>query len=165
MIGKTEAVKKYLPTAEAAVQVIVGTDIKVNQSFTLPVLSAIEKITNTFQAWNSSEEMEMGLFRITIPDYDERAFREALVNAFCHRDYSMLGRVRVQIGDEGMIISNPGGFVEGITIENLLDSEPHGRNPAFVETRDIHERLLRDMVHRIVHSARMTERICFFIEL
>ena len=49
MIGKTEAVKKYLPTAEAAVQVIVGTDIKVNQSFTLPVLSAIEKITNTFQ--------------------------------------------------------------------------------------------------------------------
>ena len=95
MIGKIEAVKKYLPTAEAAVQVIVGTDIKVNQSFTLPVLSAIEKITNTFQAWNSSEEMEMGLFRITIPDYDER-----------------------------------GGFVEGITVDNLLDAEPHGRNPA-----------------------------------
>ena len=107
MIGKIEAVKKYLPTAEAAVQVIVGTDIKVNQSFTLPVLSAIEKITNTFQAWNSSEE-----------------------NAFCHRDYSMLGRVRVQIGDEGMTISNPGGFVEGITVDNLLDAEPHGRNPA-----------------------------------
>ena len=29
-----------------------------------------------------------------------------------------------------MTISNPGGFVEGITVDNLLDAEPHGRNPA-----------------------------------
>lgn len=130
MIGKGEAVKRYLPTAEAAVQVTVGTDVKVNQSFTLPLLSAIEKITSVFESWNSSEEMEMGLFRVTIPDYDPRAFREALINAFCHRDYSMLGRVRVHIGDEGMTVSNPGGFIEGITIDNLLDAEPHGRNPA-----------------------------------
>ena len=134
MIGKAAAVKKYLPTSEAAVQVMVGTDIKVNQSFTLPILSAIEKITNTFEAWNKSEEMEMGLFRLTIPDFDPRAFREALVNAFCHRDYSVLGRVRVLIGDEGMTISNPGGFIEGITIDNLLDAEPHGRNPALADT-------------------------------
>lgn len=40
------------------------------------------------------------MFRITIPDYDIRAFREALVKAFCHRDYSVLGRVLVQINDE-----------------------------------------------------------------
>ena len=70
---------------------------------------------------------------MTIPDFDPTAFREAIVNAFCHRDYSRLGRVLVQINDTGMAISNPGGFIEGISAENLLDAEPHGRNPALAD--------------------------------
>lgn len=40
----------------------------------------------------------------------------------------MLGTVRVAIDDEGLIISNPGGFIEGVTLDNLLTVEPHGRN-------------------------------------
>jgi ATP-dependent DNA helicase RecG len=115
------------------VQVLVGTDIKVNESFFLPILAAFEKILGVFSAWNSSKEMDIGLYRITIPDYDTRAFREALVNAFCHRDYSVLGRVLVQMNDEGMSISNPGGFIEGICADNLLDVEPHGRNPVLAD--------------------------------
>ena len=133
LIGRKEALKRHMPTAEASVQVLVGTDIKVNESFYFPILAAFEKISDAFSAWNHSEEMEQGLFRITIPDYDPRAFREALVNAFCHRDYSVLGRVLVQITDEGMTISNPGGFIEGIRVDNLLDAEPHGRNPALAD--------------------------------
>ena len=133
LIGRKESLKCHMPTAEASIQVLVGTDIKVNESFYLPILAAFEKISDTFSAWNHSEEMEQGLFRITIPDYDPRAFREALVNAFCHRDYSVLGRVLVQITDEGMTISNPGGFIDGIRADNLLDAEPHGRNPALAD--------------------------------
>ena len=133
LIGRKEALKRLMPTAEASIQVLVGTDIKANESFYLPILAAFEKISDAFSAWNHSEEMEQGLFRITIPDYDPRAFREALVNAFCHRDYSVLGRVLVQINDEGMTISNPGGFIEGIRVDNLLDAEPHGRNPALAD--------------------------------
>lgn len=67
MIGKKEALKRHMPTAEASVQVLVGTDIRVNESFYLPVLAAFEKINDTFVAWNGSEEMEQGLYRITIP--------------------------------------------------------------------------------------------------
>lgn len=133
LIGKREALKKHMPTAESSVQVLEGTNIKVNESFFLPILAAFEKIESTFSAWNRSEEMSIGLFRITIPDYSLRAFREALVNAFSHRDYSMLGRVLVQIKDEGMTISNPGGFVEGIRADNLIDAEPHGRNPVLAD--------------------------------
>ncbi len=133
MIGKRDSLKRHMPTAEASIQVLEGTDIIVNESFFLPILAAFEKISDTFTAWNKSEEMDMGLFRISIPDYDARAFREALVNAFCHRDYSILGRVLVQINDEGMTISNPGGFIEGIRADNLLDVEPHGRNPALAD--------------------------------
>lgn len=133
LIGRKEALKHHMPTAEASIQVLSGTDIVVNESFHLPILAAFEKISEYFSARNGSEELDMGMFRMTIPDYDPRAFREALVNAFCHRDYSRLGRVRVQMNDEGMIISNPGGFVEGINVDNLLDAEPHGRNPVLAD--------------------------------
>ena len=133
MIGRAESLRTLLPSAETAIQVLTGTDIRVNESFYLPILAAFDRITEYFAAWNHEEEMEMGLYRISIPDFDKRAFREALVNAFCHRDYSRLGRVRLQINDEGMTISNPGGFVEGINADNLLDAEPHGRNPVLAD--------------------------------
>lgn len=133
LIGKKDRLKALMPTAESAIQVLQGTDVKVNESFTLPLLAAFERISEYMNAWNSNEDMEIGLFRITIPDIDYRAFREALVNAYSHRDYSMLGRVRVQLNDEGLTISNPGGFIEGINIHNLLDAEPHGRNPVLAD--------------------------------
>ena len=56
-----------------------------------------------------------------------------MINAFCHRDYTMLGTVRVLIDDEGMTISSPGGFIDGVTLENLLTVEPHGKNPALAD--------------------------------
>ena len=133
LIGKMERLRVLMPTAESAVQVLEGTDIRVNESFYLPILAAFEKISEYVGAWNHEEEMEEGMFRISIPDFDKRAVREALVNAFCHRDYSMLGRVRVEINQEGMTISNPGGFIEGIDVNNLLDAEPHGRNPVLAD--------------------------------
>lgn len=133
LIGKKEKLRNMMPTAESAIQVLSGTDVRVNESFFLPILAAFEKIMEYFNAWNREEELEMGLFRISIPDYDQRAFREALVNAFSHRDYATLGRVRVQINDDGMTIANPGGFIEGIRADNLIDAEPHGRNPVLAD--------------------------------
>ena len=77
--------------------------------------------------------MEIGLFRISIPAFDKRAVREAIVNAFVHRDYTRLGRVRVQLDSDGMTVSNPGGFIEGVTVKNILTAEPHGRNPVLAD--------------------------------
>lgn len=48
------------------------------------------------------------------PEFDKRALREAVVNAFCHRDYSVMGRIRVAVEDEGL--PNPGGVIEGVTL-------------------------------------------------
>lgn len=56
-----------------------------------------------------------------------------MVNAFSHRDYTKMGRVRVAINDDGLTISNPGGFVEGVNIRNLLTAEPNGRNPLLAD--------------------------------
>ena len=53
-------------------------------------------------------------------------------------DYSRLGAVHVRMDEYGITLSNPGGFVEGVTLQNLLVVPPRARNP-----------LLADIVKRI----------------
>ncbi|WP_295161288.1 ATP-binding protein, partial [Selenomonas sp. AE3005] len=97
------------------------------------LLASIEKINNYFTTINQEDEMDVGMFRVPIPHYAPQAFREALINAYSHRDYSLLGRVRVLIEREGITISNPGGFIQGVSYDKLLDAEPHGRNPVLAD--------------------------------
>ena len=133
LLGKGESLKRFVPTHRASFQVMSGTDIKVNQDYAGPLLKTIEQINDMFSPWNPSAELSVGLFSMMVPEFDHRAFREALVNAFGHRDYTLLGRVRVQLDDAGLTIANPGGFVEGINIHNLLTAEPYGRNPCLMD--------------------------------
>lgn len=128
LAGKIETIRRAVPTHGAVFQVLAGTDVRVNQDFDQPLLYTIDKLGDMFEAWNPEREFEDGLFRTSAPEFDQRAFREAIVNAFGHRDYSAMGRVRVLIDNEGLTISNPGGFIEGINIRNLLTAEPRGRN-------------------------------------
>lgn len=128
MVGKAPSIKKFVPTGKSSFQVLEGSIVRVNEDYSLPILASIEKIIAHMEVWNPEQEIEMGLFRMPAPEFDKRALREAIVNAFCHRDYSIMGRVRIAISDEGLTIANPGGFIEGVTIQNLLTAEPHGRN-------------------------------------
>ncbi|MCI6151633.1 MAG: putative DNA binding domain-containing protein [Fusobacterium perfoetens] len=128
LIGKEEKIRELMPTAKSVFQVLEGTAVRKNEEFSKPLLETFEIFEENFKVWNPELEIETGLFRMPIPEFSYNAFREALVNAFCHRDYSMIGNVRVAITDEGMTISNPGGFIEGVNLKNLLTVEPHGRN-------------------------------------
>ena len=134
LIGKAVAIKRYVPTHASAFQVLEGTEVRFNDDFVLPILQTIERLNNGIESRNPEQEIEIGLFRRSIPEFDKRAIREALVNAFSHRDYCKMGRVRVSITDDGLTIANPGGFIEGVSINNLLTAEPHGRNPQLADT-------------------------------
>ena len=133
LIGKEERISELMPTAKSAFQVLEGTNIRMNEESNKPLLELFENYETYLKAWNPERETEYGLFRIPIPEFDWAAFREGVVNAFCHRDYTILGSVRVLIDDEGLSISNPGGFIDGVNLKNLLTVEPHGRNPALAD--------------------------------
>jgi ATP-dependent DNA helicase RecG len=133
LIGKEDRLEELIPTAEASFQVLEGTQVRVNVQFSKPLLAVFELFEEYLKAWNPEREMEYGLFRVPIPEFSPVAFREGLVNAFCHRDYNILQMVRLVIEDEGMTISSPGGFIEGVKLSNLLTVEPHGRNPALAD--------------------------------
>ena len=133
LIGKEEKIKEYIPTAKESFQVLEGTQVRINEEYSKPLLATFELLERNMKAWNPQREMEYGLFRVPIPEFSDAAFREGLVNAFCHRDYTILQSVRVAIEDEGLTISSPGGFVEGVNLENLLTVEPHSRNPVLAD--------------------------------
>ncbi len=138
LLGTEELLRRHLPAYETAFQVLRGTKVLVNEFFRKPLLETFEAVELLFNARVTEEEIQVGLFRVPIPNFDRRAFREAFVNALVHRDYSRLGAVHVRLDDDGLAISNPGGFVEGVTLENLLVADPRSRNP-----------LLADVIKRI----------------
>ncbi len=133
LLGKESRISELMPTAKASFQVLKGTKVSVNFESAAPLLEVFEKFETYFEAWNPEQETEYGLFRVAVPEFDRGAFREGLINAFCHRDYTILGAVRVLIDDEGLTISSPGGFIDGVTLDNLLTAEPHGKNPALAD--------------------------------
>ncbi len=138
LLGTEYLLRQHIPAYEAAFQVLNGTDVRVNEFFRKPLLQTFEEIEVLFKARVEEEEIQIGLFRVPVPNYDRRAFREAFVNALVHRDFSRLGAVHVTISHDGLTISNPGGFVEGVNFNNLLVAAPRSRNP-----------LLADVIKRI----------------
>ena len=133
MLGREDVLRQHVPAHEVAFQVLEGTDVRANEFFRKPLLQAFEEIERLFAARVTEKEVQVGLFRVPVPNFERRAFREALVNALVHRDYSRLGAVHVRLGDDGLTISNPGGFVEGVNLDNLLVTEPRPRNPLLAD--------------------------------
>jgi len=68
--------------------------------------------------------------RIEIYEISLEALREALVNAVCHRDYSIPSPIYVKIFDYRVVITNLGKLLEPLTPEKLKgEHESILRNP------------------------------------
>ena len=133
LFGKEEAIRRLIPTHEVAFQVLNGTEVEVNEFQRWPLLRAAEELESRFSARNTEEELQMGLFRIAIPAFPEVSFREGLANALVHRDYTRTGAVHVQLKDDWLEISSPGGFPPGVGLENLLVTAPRPRSPILAD--------------------------------
>lgn len=71
--------------------------------------------SNSKKAWKIE-----GLNRVEFIDYPEDAVREALVNAFAHRDYGIVGsEVHIDMYDDRLEIVSPGGMYNGKYIQEL----------------------------------------------
>lgn len=133
LFGKEEALRRWLPSHEVAFQVIRGVSVEVNDFFRWPLLRVMEEIEARFRALTREEELLVGMLRVGVPDYSPAAFREGLANALIHRDYTRFGAVHVQWFDDRIEISSPGGFPEGVRLDNLLVTAPRPRNPLLAD--------------------------------
>lgn len=133
VIGRESALRELLPTHEFAFQVLARETVTFNEFRRYPLLKALEWLETNFRPYNPEKEIQIGLFRVPVPKVDLGAFREGVANALVHRDYHRLGAVHVRLDDQGLTVSNPGGLVEGVTLNNLLTTEPRPRNPALAD--------------------------------
>ncbi|PZS13779.1 MAG: AAA family ATPase [Pseudonocardiales bacterium] len=133
LFGRSQAIRRFIPTHEAAFQVLRGLGVEVNDFFTEPLFRLAEEMFSRFRARNHEEELQFGLFRVAVPAYSEAAFREALANALTHRDYTRRGALHVQWHDDQLEVSSPGGFPEGIRLDNLLVAAPQPRSPLLAD--------------------------------
>ena len=80
-----------------------------------------------------------GLRRVDVPEIDKAAFREAIINAFCHRDYREFDSVNIAVFKDRVEIRSPGLLYGGLTIETI-------------GTKMVSERrneLIAEMLHRV----------------
>ncbi|MBS3126868.1 putative DNA binding domain-containing protein [Candidatus Woesearchaeota archaeon] len=80
-----------------------------------------------------------GMYRVDVPEIDKEAFREAVINAFCHRDYYLYDSVNIAIFKNKLEIRSPGLLYGGLTVEKI-------------KTKEISERrneLLAEMFHQV----------------
>ena len=83
--------------------------------------------SNTKKGW---EKLPNG--RKNKPEYAERAVLEAMVNHFIHRDYTVMGgEVHLDIYDDRLAVTSPGGMYNGMLIQDLdiADVSSERRNP------------------------------------
>jgi len=80
-----------------------------------------------------------GLRRIDVPEIDREAVREAIINAFCHRDYREPDSVNIAVFKDRLEIRSPGLLYGGLTIQQI-------RSKIVSERRN---ELIADMFHRV----------------
>lgn len=131
LAGREEAIQRFVPTHEAAFQVLDEEGrVEFNQFFRRPLVALFEQLEQLVAARSREDEVDIGIQRLAVPRFSAEAFREAAANALVHRDYTVLHGVYVKIdpSEGGLLVSSPGGFVEGVNLDNILVTPPRPRN-------------------------------------
>jgi len=73
LFGKEDSLRRFLPTHEAAFQVLRGQSVEVNDFFRWPLLRLMEAFEQRFAARNREREFLVGMLRVAVPDYPPAA--------------------------------------------------------------------------------------------
>ena len=139
LLGKPEAIRKYLPQNNVVVEYRVSENqlrYSARQEFCEPLFTGIDKIwaylnqpaTNPLIHVNALPQV------LDAQSYTEETVREGILNSIQHRNFQMGGDILVRISPESLVISNTGGFPYGVNIGNILtvNSAPRSRRLAEV---------------------------------
>ena len=99
-----------------------------------PLLALLEQ---TQQLLNANARLTTvqppGFQQLEIPDINWSVVREALLNALAHRDYFLNQSIHLDLYPDRIELASPGGFIGGVTPQNVLRHQPVRRNPLLAE--------------------------------
>ena len=125
------------PTLQLRCAVFASTDTATiidRHDFTGDILELIEE-AQKYILKNIHIGMKLdGLYRVDVPEISVAAMREAIINAFCHRDYHDPDYVQIAIFKDRVEIRNPGKLYGSLTIEKIRKGNvSQRRNPLIAE--------------------------------
>ena len=136
-VGKEKSIQRLLPQAEVIYLHYSADNLEeydARLDMKLPLINVIDKLTERIRAYSKIENIQVGLFRLEVEDFPEKVFQEALLNALSHRDYQSNAAVYVKQYPDRIVIENPGGFLDGITENNIITHPSVPRNKLIAET-------------------------------
>lgn len=135
LFGREQVLSQLCPQHQVH-YVLQVSDLEIarNNSYRQGLLNVLEQIENAFTGpMNPEQELTVGFFKLRIPSFPIEVVREAVLNAVTHRDYTDPGEVLIRHAPRELVVTSPGGFLAGITPENILRHEPVSRNRTLAE--------------------------------
>ena len=83
------------------------------------IFSQIEDVISFIDFYNQTYSEVKGIHRVDQRDYPEDAVREAVFNAFIHRDYGFSGPILISMFEDRMEIVTIGGLIKGMSINDI----------------------------------------------
>lgn len=111
-----------------------STNYDFRRDLRLPLLSLLSETEQLFESTNRLTTVQPpGFQELEILDISRMVAREALLNAFVHRDYFLHQSIHVDLYPSRVEIASPGGFVGDVTPANVLRHGPVRRNPLLAD--------------------------------
>lgn len=140
LAGKENTVAQYLPNAEFDLQWRLDdskTDPDSRSFFRGPFVLIHEKMWEEINNRNLRIPFKQGFIELDIWSFDRDSVREAILNAFAHREYfNRTDPTFIKFSPEKFSVKSPGGFVAGVTKENALFMEGKWRNRLMMEAME-----------------------------
>lgn len=123
LLAKSKEIERFLPNAKSIWEFRFSTaqiSYDFRETISDPLFLAIDQLWGHIDNKNAEIPVRYGAYVSTLRSFNEDVIREAVLNAFAHRDYTITSEVVIKQYPRSIIISNPGGFPKGVSIENIL---------------------------------------------
>jgi len=137
VFGRKEKIQELMPNHRWSYRrMLSDTDYEQRDDGYDPIPVAAYELERYVNVSNPVATIENGLFHNEYHTYPKIAIREALMNAFSHRDYQMSGAVMVKQYPTKLQLTNPGNFLGDIRPDNILHHPSTPRNHHLMELLD-----------------------------
>ena len=135
LLGSRPTLSRCVPRHELVFSRSRGrTGYDVRRDLRTPLLETLEGVRRLLDA--NLRVMPIGpagFHQLEIPDITWWIAREAVLNALVHRDYFLHQSIHLRLSDDRIEITSPGGFIGGVTAQNILRHPPVRRNPLLAD--------------------------------
>ena len=136
MIGSEESLRELLPDAEIIFEYRVNphdTHYSDRVNLRKALVFSLDDLWNKINSRNFIHQLSERLIRRDVQAFNKDVIREAINNAIVHRDYQAHKSVFVRQDNTKIVFENPGGFMSGITPENVYKNVAY-RNRRLAES-------------------------------